>query len=65
MTRQLPPPRLSSAEIKRRVKLLAETAKAQGMNVGAIRLSATGDISVVDASAVPVNPEGQDLSDFV
>lgn len=58
-------PRLSSAEIKRRVKLLAESAHEQGMDIGAIRMSASGEISVLDKSAIPTNPDWQDLSDFV
>lgn len=56
---------LASPEIKRRVKALSESAKAQGLKVTAIRMTFDGEITILDQSAVAPEQRGDELDNFV
>jgi len=53
------------AEIRRRVRGLYEAASEAGFTVGAIRMSASGEISLVDKSLLPSEDSADDLNGFI
>lgn len=50
---------------KAQILRLIEAAKAGGMSVGAVRLSPTGDVTIMDKSTIPANDSDDELSKFV
>ena len=56
---------LTMAEIRRRVRGLYEAASEAGFSVGAIRMSASGEISLVDKSLLPSEESADDLNGFI
>lgn len=64
--RPVPLPRagtLKASEIKRRIAAMNKAAEAIGLKPGAIRLSAAGDIELVDRSLVDANTRPPDPVD--
>ena len=49
---------------KAQILRLIEAAKAAGIIIGAVRVSPTGDVTVLDKSVAPTNDE-PDLSEYV
>ncbi len=49
-----------AAEIKRLVKALIDGARKSGLDIRAIEISASGDIRVLDKSALSIHEDGLD-----
>ncbi len=55
MAKPLTPDHLRSCEIKRRLTAMLKAAEIVGWEVGGIRLTPAGDITILDKSALPAN----------
>ena len=53
--------KLSTPEIKRRVRILTAMAREAGMDVVGIRMSPEGEITVLDKVALPANDTGDEV----
>ena len=55
--------KLNAREIERRITAMNKAATAIGITPGAIRMSAAGDIELVDRSLIDANTRASDVTD--
>lgn len=55
--------KLNAREIERRIAAMSKAATAIGIQPGAIRMSAAGDIELVDRSLIDANTRPSDVTD--
>lgn len=53
MARTRIPPHMRKCEIKRRLTAMVETARVLGLEIGGVRMTANGEITLLDKSGSP------------